>query len=75
LLGALCPGAAATFTLPTWVAGAPMLQLLDSGFSIGLCCMPAGASIAGRSVLAATCFRVYPDKNGRTVIRTRSWYA
>jgi hypothetical protein len=59
LLGA---AAAATFPLPTWVAGAPMvLQLLDSGFSVGLCCMPAGASIAaGRGALVATCssFRV-----------------
>ena len=63
LLGAPCPGAAAAaataFPLPTWVAAAPMmLQLLDSRFSIGLCCMTAGASITGRSVLGATCFRV-----------------
>jgi hypothetical protein len=54
LLGAPCPGAATT--VPVWVTGAPILQLLDSGFSVGLC--KPGASIAGRSVFAAVTFRV-----------------
>jgi len=63
LLGAPpCPDAATTF--PAWVPGAPILQLLDSGFSVGLC-MP-GASIAGRSVLAVT-FRVWPNRKEESV--------